>query len=242
MRRPVIALSLCIVATTGVTAATIEGRWEGLVRVPGREFPLVVDLASGSAGTWTGSIIIPALGVNGAPLDKIAVADANLTFVIVNALASEAYGPAQFRGQLSTDGVMAGEMRQAGNVGAFAMNRSGQAQVQLPQHSTAVGRDLENQWIGEFELGGYPRHVTITFANHDNAGATATFVVVGKQTNNLPVDLVLQEGDLLRIESQANQVVFEGRLRKESGEIKGTLAVGSLELPLVLRRSTGRNS
>ena len=242
MRRLVIALSLCIAATTALAAETMEGRWEGLVRLPGRELPLVVDLAPGGAGTWTGSIIIPSLGVNGAPLDKVVIADANLSFVIVNALANATYGPAEFRGQLNADGVMAGEMRQAGNVATFALKRSGLAQVQLPKRSTAVGRDLENQWIGEVELGGYPRHLTITFANHDNAGATATFVVVGKQTTNLPVDLVLQEGDLLRIESHSNQVVFEGRLGKESGEIKGTLEVGPMELPLVVRRASGGKS
>lgn len=33
---------------------------------------------------------------------------------------------------------------------------------------------------GEFELAGYPRHVTLTFENHAGAAATATLVVVGK--------------------------------------------------------------
>ncbi len=242
MRRLIIALCLCLPATGGMAATIMDGRWEGLVRMPGRELPLVVDLAPDAAGKWTGSIIIPGLGVNGAPLDKIAVADAGLSFVVVNALANATYGPAEFRGALNADGVVAGEVRQAGNVGTFTVKRSGQAQVQLPPRSTAVGRDLEGPWVGEFELGGYPRQVTITFANHANAGATATFVVVGKRTTDLPIDLVLQEGDLVRIESQANQVAFEGRLAKHSEQLRGTVELGSQELPLTLRRAVGGKS
>jgi hypothetical protein len=83
--------------------------------------------------------------------------------------------------------------------------------------------------------------VTITLENHANAPATATFAIVGKRTNDLPVDLVFQDGDNLRIESGATQVVFEGRVFAQTGEIKGTIALGSLELPVVLRRAAGRS-
>ena len=77
--------------------------------------------------------------------------------------------------------------------------------------STPVARELEAQWSGEFELGGYPRHVTVTLENRADGGASAKLVIVGKRTNDLPVDLVVQQGPLLRIESQASQVTFEGR-------------------------------
>ena len=86
-------------------------------------------------------------------------------------------------------------------------------------------------------LGGYPRHVTITFENHPGAPATAQFVVIGKQTTNLPVDLVMEESDVLRVESKAGHVTFEGRYFEEHGEIRGTIDAGSFELPLVLRRA-----
>ncbi len=137
---------------------------------------------------------------------------------------------------------MAGEMTQAGNAAKFSLERIGAAQVELPPRSTPVRRDIEDQWSGDFELGGYPRHVTITLENHADAGATAKFVVVGKKTTSLPVDLVVQEGNFLRLESQENRVTFEGRFVSERGEISGTIALGSLELPLVLRRGAGRTS
>jgi hypothetical protein len=61
-------------------------------------------------------------------------------------------------------------------------------------------------------------------------------------TNDLPVDLVVQQGDLLRVESQSTQVYFEGRIFTEAGEIRGTIEVGPVELPLVLRRASRRTS
>ena len=116
----------------------------------------------------------------------------------------------------------------------------GPAEVESSPRSTPVQRELEDQWTGDYELGGYPRRVTITFENHADAGATAKFVIVGKMTNDLPVDLVVQQGNLLRVESQSTRVYFEGRLFIEAGEIRGTSEVGPLELPLELRRSSRR--
>jgi hypothetical protein len=68
-------------------------------------------------------------------------------------------------------------------------------------------------------------------------GATAEFVIVGKKTNNLPIDLVTQEGDWLTIDSHEIGISYEGRLKKDSGEITGTLEQGPIEIPLVLHRA-----
>lgn len=216
-----------------------DGRWEGSVAIPGRELQLVVDLAQDKGGTWTGSIIIPGLGINGTPLAKIAVTGPDASFDIVNALSNPTYGPASFSVHRVAEGAMTGEMRQAGNVAKLSLHRSGAAQVELPVRSTPVAPELAREWRGEFELGGYPRQVTISLENHADAGATARFTIVGKQTTDLPVDLVLQDGAQLRIESKATQVVFEGRMVNESAEIRGTIELGSQELPLTLRRAGG---
>jgi hypothetical protein len=239
--RPTISILLLCLSTLACAAAKApEGRWEGALQIPGRELRLVVDLAQDRAGVWTGSIIIPGLGIKGAPLLNLAVTDANLTFDMGGLLRTPTYGAATFKAHWSAADGMAGEMRQAGNVAPFSLKRIAPPQVELPPRSTAVGREIEDRWTGDYELGGYPRHVTLTLENHADAGATARFVIVGKQTTNLPVDLVLEEGSLLRIESQANQVVFEGRFFKDSGEIRGHVELGSFERPLVLRRAAGR--
>jgi hypothetical protein len=242
MRRTLIALIACLPALACGAARPPEGRWEGRVEIPGSELQLIVDLAQGSAGGWTGSIVIPGLGIKGAALSNVVVTDTDVAFDIGKVLGTPAHGPAGFRAHLIAADGMAGEMRQAGNVAQFALTKIGPAQVESSPRSTAVRPELEDQWIGEYELGGYPRRVTITLENHADAAASAKFVIVGKMTNDLPVDLVVQQGNLLRVESQSTQVYFEGRIFTEAGEIRGTIEVGPVELPLVLRRSSRRTS
>jgi len=240
MRRALIIVALCV--PTAALCATPEGRWAGSVAVPGRELPLVVDLAPEPSGTWAGSFIMPGLGIMGAQLANIVVTVDGVTFDTGTRLTSDAYGPATFRAHLSPTGAMTGEMKQGGNTAPFSLVRSGVAQVDRAMRGTPVDPNLATTWTGDYEMGGYPRHVTIAFANHPEAAATATFVIVGKRRNELAVDLVSAEGDFVRIESQANQAAFEGRLAKEGGELKGVIELGTLEVPIVLRRASGRTS
>jgi hypothetical protein len=87
---------------------------------------------------------------------------------------------------------------------------------------------------------GYARHVTLTVTNHEAAAASAEFIIVGKKVNNLPVDLISQDGAFLRIESHEIGINFEGRFRKDTGELSGTCEQGPFEVPLVLHRDTGK--
>ena len=242
MHRTIIALLLCVPILARGAGTVPEGRWEGPVAIPGNEIQVAIDLARGGAGQWTGSIIMRGLGIKGAPLSNIVVNDADIAFDMGERFRSPAHGPMAFTAHLTAADAMVGEMRQGGNVAKFQLRRTASAQVEPAPRSTAVGRDLADQWIGEFELGGYPRHVTITLENHAGAAATARFVIVGKQTTDIPVDLVTEDGNFLRIESLANHVAFEGRFDKASGELRGVVELGFGELPLVLRRSGGRPS
>jgi len=241
MRRATIGALLFCTAVGCRAAAPPEGRWEGVIHIPGNDQPVVIDLAPAVSGGWTGSIILTGLGIKGAPLSNIEVTDAELSFDMGSLLGDAEAGPARFSVRRVSADEMAGDARQAGNVASLSLARIGSAQVELPVKSTAVVNDIAREWSGEFELNGTPRRVTITLENHANAAATATWVIVGKRTTDLPVDLVVQDGDILRIESRANQAAFEGRVFAQTGEIKGAIELGPLELPVVLRRAGGRS-
>lgn len=236
MRRALVALVVCLAVLPSRAAAPPEGRWEGLVQIPGNELQLIVDLAQGSGGAWVGSIVIPGLGIKGAALSNVVATDAEVSFDIGRTLASPTHGAAGFRARLTAPGRMTGELRQAGNVAKFSLAKVGPAEVESPPRSTSVGRDVEDRWTGQFELGGYPRQVTLALENRAD-GASAKFVIVGKMTNDIPIDLVIQQGDSLRIESGATGITFEGRVVGAANEIRGTIEMGAIELPLVLRRA-----
>lgn len=239
--RTFLVLASCLVVSISCFAAdTASGRWEGVVQIP--DFPLrvVADLERDASGQWIGSIIVPELNIKGAPLSDISMEDSRVSFAIKGVLVDPQAGTAKFQAQLDANRAMAGNFLQAGNSAAFTLTRTGSAQVDLPIHSTAVASEFEGKWVGEYELMGYPRHVTLTLANHDAAAASAEFVIVGKKVNNLPVDLVTQDGAFLRVESHEIGINFEGRFRKDTGDINGTYEQGPFELPLVLHRETGK--
>jgi hypothetical protein len=217
--------------------APAAGHWEGSIQIPGQELKVVVDLAQGDGGAWIGSITLPGLRVKGAELNEISAKDSEVSFAIKDALGAQQVGAAKFKGQVRGASELIGDFMQAGNSASFHLTKAGPPQVELPVHSTPVAKELEAEWKGDYELMGYTRHVTIKIRNRGAGGATAEFVVIGKKTNNLPVDLVTQEEGLLDVESHATGLGYEGRLDKQSGQLKGTIKQGPIEVPLNLSRS-----
>jgi hypothetical protein len=213
----------------------LVGRWEGSIKIPERELKLIVDLAQSNNGGWSGSLILPGLDVKGSALADISVNGSAVSFALksVNGRGLEA----TFNGNLSNDGILTGDFVQAGNKTKFSLNRIGPPQVEPAAHSTSIAREFEGEWKGEYELLGYARHVTLKLANRGGDGASAEFGIVGKKVNNLPVDLIEQEGALVSINSSSTGISYEGRLNKETNEIQGTLVQGPIEVALALHHA-----
>lgn len=205
----------------------ISGRWEGTARVPGDELTVVVDLAQEN-GAWVGSIIIPGLGLKGAPLTEIKVQPLDVNFAVRGALGIK------LNLHLVSNNKLAGNFEQTGNRAPATLQKTGPPQVEYPPRNTPVAKELEGEWKGDYEMLGYTRHVSIKFANHPD-GATADFVIVGRKHNVLPVDLVTQEGDLVTVDSHEMGFTFEGRLR--DGKLTGAIRQAAMETPLVLARA-----
>jgi len=217
-------------------AESAAGRWEGPAQIPGRELKLVLDLSEEAGKGWIGSIIIPGLAVKGAPLIDRKASGPDLVFEIKGALGNEKAGPAEIQAHLTADNRLKGNFKQGGNTAPFVLEKTGPPQVELPPRNTAVSKELEGEWKGEYELMGYARHVTMKFTNRGPEGAGLEFIIVGKKTNNVPVSLVTQEGDFVTIKSDEFGMTYEGRFRKEAGEINGSLTQGPFEVPLLMRR------
>jgi hypothetical protein len=206
----------------------ISGRWEGSAHIPEDELNVIVDLAQEN-GAWTGSIIIPGLDVKGTPLTDIKVKPPDVSFSVKGTLGI------QLKLQLDGNGKMTGNFEQAGNRAPATLQRTGPPQVEQPPRNTPVAKELEGEWKGDYEMLGYTRHVSIKFTNRGPNGAAAEFVIVGRKHNNLPVDLVTQEGDLITVDSHDIGFSFEGRLR--NGKLAGVIRQGATETPLVLERA-----
>ena len=206
----------------------ISGRWEGTTHIAEDDLNLIVDLAQEN-GAWVGSIIIPGLDMKGVPLTDITVKESVVSFSVKGTLGI------QLKLQLDGNGKLTGNFEQAGNRALTTLQKTGLPQVEYPPRNTPVAKELEGEWKGDYQMLGYTRHVSIKFTNRGSDGAAAEFVIVGRRTNNLPVDLVTQEGDLLSVNSHEIGISFEGRLR--DGKLSGAIRQGAIETPLVLERA-----
>ena len=204
----------------------MSGRWEGNARIPDEELNVVVDLAQEN-GVWVGSIIIPGLGLKGAPLTDIKVQAPDVNFTVKGALGIH-------MNLRLIENKLAGNFEQAGNRAPATLKKTGPPQVEYPPRNTPVAKELEGEWKGDYEMLGYTRHVSIKFANHPD-GATADFLIVGRKHNVLPVDLVTQEGDLVTVDSHEMGFSFEGLLR--NGKLTGAIRQAAIETPLILVRA-----
>ena len=157
-------------------AESAAGRWEGVAQIPGNELRLVVDLSDEGGKGWTGSITIPGFSVKGAELVDLHVRGGDLDFSIKGALGNERSGRAELKAHLTSDRHLAGDFKQGGNSAPFVLTKTGAAQVDLPARSTAVAKELEGEWKGDYEMMGYTRHATMKFASHGTKGIPVFFV------------------------------------------------------------------
>lgn len=212
----------------------VAGRWEGSAQIPGEDLKLIVDLAAGDAGKWNGLLTIPALQLKGAFLDGITVNGSDVSFMVKTALADQHAGPAKFHGQLSTNGNITGDFTQAGNTAPFTLSKTGPPQVETPPHSTSIKPEWEGTWKGTYAMLGYDRTVTLKLTNRGADGAAAEWEIVGKRDNKLPVDLVVQNGAFVTVDSHETGLSLEGNL--VNNEIKGTIVQGPFESAVTLHR------
>lgn len=227
---------LGLLTATAQAAPDMAGRWEGEARIPGGGLPMVVDLENS-----TGSVTLPGRGVKGAPLADLKVDGDSLRFTLAAAFAiPQASTPsAQLRWQI--DGTLVGTFLQAGQEAPLSLRRTGAPQVDRPSPATAVSPDLTGTWRGRYELGGYPREVTLTLANQANGLGGGELLIVGKRTTRLPLDRVHQGQSFLTLDASSAGIRVEGRWQPGGtgpARFDGQFMQGPFEAALSLTRDT----
>lgn len=231
-----LALPAWLLAAAPLLAANPAGRWEGEATLPGAApLPLVLDLAPDRAGTWAGSVTLPGRGVKGAPLDGLAVGADGRVQAGLGAAFNGAPAEARplFAVRMLPDGRLEGELRQGGHAGRLQLQRSGEAQVDLPPPSTPVPPALAGTWRGRYELGGYPREVTLTLA--PPPAAPGELLIVGKRRTQLAIDKVRAGDSFVTLEASAAGIRLEGRWDARRGRFEGQFIQGPFEAPLQLQ-------
>lgn len=212
-----------------------QGRWEGVADLAGMPMPVILDLDTVAGGSWQGSITLPGRALKGATLRELAVDASGLRIKLPGALGHDA----EIHLRPAPQGL-AGELRQGGHRAALELTRSGPPQVDHGVVATAVAPALEGTWEGSYQLGGYPRQVTLTLSNRPGAAATGTLVIVGRRRSEVPIDLIVQSAHRLRVISSATGISLEAAWPSNdgpSGQLRGQFQQGPLEADLILKKT-----
>lgn len=216
----------------GASTATLVGRWEGTIQTPASPIPIVLDIGKSEAGGWVGSAIFPGFGVKGAPLKDLSVDGSAVVFTVKDAM-----GEPKIVAQVAEDGTLSGKYEQAGNSLHLSLKRVGEAQVDFPRLSTAIQKELEGDWQSLLDMGAFKMRLGLKLANGEKGPATGQLILLDSGNHTTAVELITQDGDNLELTIPAVNFGYEGRFNKASDELRGVLRAGSLEFPLVWRRS-----
>ena len=243
MRRVLMVLGLGGLMTAGVALAEqpgskLEGRWQGVIAIPGLQVDVTLDIRRNAAQEWIGSTSLAQLKVRGAMLAAIKVEGANLSADLANDLGGPGDSKASYVAHLDADGALHGEFHQAGHSVPFVLKPAGEAQVEMPRPRGTVPKAMEGKWTGDYiGPGDYARHVTLTLGNPGRDGSQAQFVVVGKKTFDVPVSWLGYSEGFLELESSPTGVGYEGRLRAGQRRIEGAIEVADSEYVLNLEHA-----
>lgn len=220
-------------ASSGLAAdSALAGRWEGTAQTAGSPIVIVLDLAKTGGGAWVGSAIFPQFGVKGAPLKDLSVEATALACTVKGALADP-----KFTAKLAEDGTLSGGFEFSGNNLHLSLKRVGEPQVDLPRPSTAIQKQLEGNWQGTLDLGGFKMRLGLELANGDKGFATGKLIMLDSGNYAAPVELIVQNGDSFELGVPAVNFGYEGRLDKPSGEVRGVLWAGPMQVPLAWRKT-----
>jgi hypothetical protein len=229
MKSAVVCLWL---ACAGVASAQsdMRGHWSGTLDVPGASLGMEVDLDK-TANGWIGSISIPAQGTSGLPLDSVSFADGKGSFHIKGAP-----GDPAFAGTLSADGkTMDGQFTQGPGSFPLKFSRTGEAKVEVPKASPAIGAEFLGTWQGTIQAGPGIR-IVLTISN-GKGGAEASLRSPDQGDAQIPVTAVTQNGGKLKLDVNAISGGYEGEINKEGTQLNGTWSQMGNSIELVLTKA-----
>jgi hypothetical protein len=217
-------------ASAPAQTAAGAGHWQGSIAAPGQDLAIEVDLAQNPKGEWTGSIDIPPQGLKGFPLSGVAVKGNSVTFAMKGVP-----GDPKFDGKLSTDGKgISGAFTQGEANLTFSLTRTGDAVIDAPVKSSAIGKEMEGPWEGALDVNGNTLRLKLTLSNQPDGTATGIMISVDQGGGEIPVTTITQKGSNLKLEVKTIQGAYDGDLT--NGALVGHWMQRGATFPLTLKR------
>lgn len=103
-----------------------------------------------------------------------------------------------------------------------------------PAKTVFVGK--EDLWLGELNAGGAKLRLLVHVGKTADGKYTATLDSLDQGQKGIPFENVTYEGDAVRLESKALQIVFEGKIDETGQELSGEWRQGGAAIPLKFKK------
>ena len=212
-----------------------SGHWTGAIHVPAyngapaREIGIDIDIAKAAGGGLEATFGQPAQNIKGLPLGKVSVDGPSISFEL------KANGGGLFKGTVAEAKKISGQFitTEGGFAIPFDLARTGDAQIQAPPKSAAIGKELEGTWTGTIEFEGKKERLVLKLANRPDGTAAGTVLDLDGSNVEIPIGMT-QTAANVTIEVAAVNASFTGVLN--GNELSGTWNQGPLTLPVSFTR------
>lgn len=225
-----VALLFALAHSVGAQTPPATGHWSGVLKIPGNDTAVELDIAGDAQGALRGTISIPSQHLKQLPLLSVRARDKIVTF------AGRTDQP--FTGTLSDDGKwIVGELTFAEYRIPLEFQRAGDAQIEPALRSDGVTSAIEGTWNGVVDAAGQTLRVAMTVVNDRDGKATARIVSIDEGGTLIPIAIVEQSA-AIAFDAPATGATFHGTLSADGATISGSLIQGAANLPLTFHRAT----
>ncbi|HEY7097881.1 MAG TPA: hypothetical protein VH437_14240 [Terriglobales bacterium] len=248
MSRPIFTATIILLLVCSSYAQDMPsaaGHWEGSATIPGHNINIAVDLSQDGTNLWSGSMSFPDEKSSAMRLSGITIKADSVTF--------QSPATSKFEATIAADGqTMTGSIQLAARLRPVQLKRTSAPPPLTNPSSTTISKQLEGTWQGVLKYGktwgemtppegntpeGASFGIRIRFSTGNDGTAVGGISRLDEPGAELPIDLVQQRDEDVRIEIFSAAVVFIGQLRGDviSGEWR---QLGAEPRPFALTRST----
>jgi hypothetical protein len=209
------------------------GHWEGSLQLPGRGLEITLDLEKDQKGAWIGTFTNLAQHAPPVPLADFKVDGANVRFRLSIGGAS---APA-FSCTLESETVMNCDLNGFGSSASGPLKRTGEAKIEKPKSSAAVGKEFEGAWEGTVEAPTGPVRVIVHLKNQPDHTVKATMDSPDQNAMDLPVSDIVQKGSTLEFQLRIAGGSFRGTLNQEGTQLAGDWTQNGATMPMKLKKT-----
>ncbi|GAC1639353.1 MAG: hypothetical protein NVS9B14_20480 [Candidatus Acidiferrum sp.] len=216
-------------ATTAARPSSVDGEWEGTLRVGESELRLVLHLSGEKAGAIAAKLDSPEQGVYGMEVSSIGKEQDVLRFELAAVGGS-------FEGKIGADGkTISGNWKQGGAVLPLVFHRqSASAAGRRPANAVSP---LEGTWQGAFQNKNMRFRLQLHISHDEQKELTGTLDSLDQGANGVPMTKLSETNGAVHFEIAMVGGVYEGTLNAARNSMTGKWTQSQDSVALEFKRS-----